>query len=103
MNNKNVYIGGDCEIIIKTCIVDYQEPINGGIPIIIGINIYHFNFQGVYWIHPNGNRFLECESNFLKLWGCESSKDIPFYKEICDDIENILPEKKEIFNSFNLK
>jgi hypothetical protein len=87
----------DEEIILKTSVVDYLESINGGIPILISITIYEFTFQGMYWIHPQGHYFLECEDNFLKLWGVDDTLDLPFYIELCRDIESIIPEKEKIF------
>ncbi len=86
------------EISIKTGIIDYSEPINGGVPINISISIYEFSFEAIYWIHPNGNSLLECEPNFLKLWGVDDTNKIPFYDELVMDIECILPDKNEIFD-----
>jgi hypothetical protein len=88
---------GDDEIIIKTSVIDYLEPINGGVPIMISITIYEFTFQSIYWIHPENHYFLECEDNFLRLWGVNNSLNLPFYIDLCKDIESILPEKKMIF------
>lgn len=86
------------EIPIYTGIIDYGSNINGGISIYISITIYDFTFQASYWIHPNGNTLLECEPDFLKLWGIEDSQNLPFYDELCEDIESIIPNRKEIFN-----
>lgn len=85
------------EIILKSSIIDYLEPINGGVQILISITIYDYSFQGIYWIHPQNISFLECEQNFLKLWGVEETEKLPFYSELCKDIETILPDKNEIF------
>jgi hypothetical protein len=85
------------EIPLRTGIIDYGKPINGGIPIYINLTIYDFTFQSSYWIHPNGNTLLECEPRFLKLWGVEETQDLPFYKELCQDIESIIPPKEDIF------
>jgi hypothetical protein len=87
----------DNEITIKTSIADYLEPVNGGVCVLILLSIYHFNFQGIYWIHPEGHYFLECEANFLKLWGETNTLKLPFYVELCKDIECILPDKKHMF------
>ena len=87
----------DNEITLKTSIGDYLEPINGGVCILIIITLYDFTFQGIYWLHPNGNYFLECEQNFLKLWGVENTLKIPFYIDLCKDIECILPDKEQLF------
>lgn len=88
------------EINISTSIIDYLEPINGGIPIIISITIYEFTFQAIYWIHPESHYFLECENNFLKLWGETETLNLPFYIELCQDIESLLPDKELIFKEF---
>ncbi len=85
------------EIPIHTGVIDYGDIINGGIPIYISITIYDFTFQASYWIHPNGNSLLECEPNFLKLWGCDDTQELPFYTELCKDIESVIPDKQEIF------
>lgn len=90
---------------IKTSVLDYlDEIINGGVSIRIAITIYDFTFNALYWICPNGNRLLEIEPNFLNLFetGLEDSKGLSFYEELCDDIESILPEHKEIFESYNI-
>jgi hypothetical protein len=86
------------EIPLKTGIIDYGTPINGGVPIYINLTIYDFSFEASYWIHPNGNTLLECDPRFLKLWGVEETSKLPFYKELCQDIETILPNKEDIFN-----
>lgn len=96
-NNKVLGKEEGDEIVLKSSIVDYLEPINGGVPIVVTITIYEFTFQGIYWIHPEGHYFLECEDNFLKLWGETDTLNLPFYVELCKDIESILPNKEIIF------
>ena len=96
MNDNPIIIKGN-EITIKSSLIDYLEPINGGIPISICFTILEFTFQGIYFIHPNNNYFLEIEPNFLKLWGCSDTQSLPFYEELCKDIEKILPIKEDIF------
>ena len=86
------------EIPLKTGIIDYGKPINGGIPIYINLTIYDYSFESSYWIHPNGNTLLECDPRFLKLWGASDTESLQFYKELCEDIESILPPKQEIFD-----
>jgi hypothetical protein len=88
------------EIPLRTGIIDYGKPINGGIPVYINLTIYDFSFEASYWIHPNGNYLLECEPRFLKLWGAKATKDLQFYEELCKDIEVILPNKEDIFKEF---
>jgi len=86
------------EISLKTSIIDYSESYNGGVPVNISITIYDFSFESIYWIHPNGKYLLECEPNFLKLWmKSEDTIDLPFYEDLCKDIDSILPDKEEIF------
>lgn len=97
MQNKIIKAEEGDEIVLKTSIVDYLEPMNGGVPVVISITIYEFTFQAIYWIHPAGHYFLECEDNFLKLWGETDTLNLPFYIEICKDIESILPNKELIF------
>lgn len=87
---------------LKTSIVDYLEPMNGGVPISISITLYHFSFQGMYYIHPNGTYILELEEDFLNLWGAEDTTSLPFYEDVCKDIDSILPNKEDIFKEFNV-
>lgn len=88
------------EIPLKTGIIDYGKPINGGIPVYINLTIYDFSFEASYWIHPNGNVLLECEPRFLKLWGADDTQSLQFYDGLCKDIEVILPPKEDIFKEF---
>ncbi len=96
MNEEKVEIAEEA-IIIKSSVVDYMEPINGGVPILVAITIYDFTFQSIYWIHPFLESFLECEDNFLMLWGEDKTEKLPFYDILCKDIESILPDKNDIF------
>lgn len=88
------------ELPVRTGIIDYGTPINGGVPIYISISLYDFSFESCYWIHPNGDVLLECEERFLKLWGVDDTEKLPFYNELCQDIDVILPKKEDIFNEF---
>jgi hypothetical protein len=94
---ENILPNNEEEIVLKSSVIDYLDPINGGVPVLISITLYEFTFQGMYWIHPDGNYFLECEENFLKLWGESDTLSLPFYVELCKDIESILPDKEVIF------
>jgi len=85
------------EIMLKTSIIEYLEPINNGVAVLVSITMYDFSFQGMYWIHPEGHYFLECEPDFLKLWGETETLNLPFYVDLCKDIESILPDKNDIF------
>ena len=96
IDNSPIYIEGS-EIPIQTSIIDYLEPMNGGVPISVCITIYHFTFQGIYFIHPLGSCYLELEPDFLKLWGSVNTITLPFYEELCKDIDFILPNKELIF------
>ncbi len=88
----------DEEILIKTSIIDYLEPINGGISVLVSITLYEYSFQCIYWFHPEGHYFLECEDDFLRLWGEEDTLNLPFYTELCKDIESILPDKNLLYD-----
>ena len=85
---------------IKTAILDYMGELNNGVCISITITLYDYSFQSVYWIHPDGYHTLECEENFLKLFGVTTTERLPFLKELVEDIESILPEKDDIFKEF---
>lgn len=88
------------EITIKTGLVDYKGETNGGVSIIVSFTLYDYSFEGVYWIHPDGYRTLETEPKFLKLFGVDKVDDLPFLELLLNDIDKILPEKKEIFKEF---
>jgi len=88
------------ELEIKTSILDYLGKINNGVSILITFTIYNFSFQGIYWIHPNDYHTLECEHNFLKLFGVEYTDDLPFLDDLIKDIDSILPNKNDIFKEF---
>ena len=86
------------ELTIKTSIIDYQDVVNGGVNILIGITLEDdFTFEGYYWIHPNGNDAIEVDEKFLKLFGIENVEDLPFFEELKKDINSILPDREEIF------
>lgn len=90
------------ELVLKTSIIDFLEEVNGGVSILIGITIYEFTFQCIYWIHPDKLDFLECEKDFLKLFGVEETDKLPFYKELCSDIDILIGDKENIFTEFNI-
>lgn len=90
------------EIVLKTSIIDYMDPINNGITILIGITLYEFTFQAIYWTDKEGMELLECEDRFLRLWGMKNTVDLPFYDFLINDINSILPDKSEIFKEFSI-
>lgn len=89
------------ELTIKSSIIDYSDVVNGGVNIIFTLTLEDdFTFEGMYWIHPNGNYTMEVEDRFLKLFGVETTDDLPFLDDLNKDVESILPPKEEIFEEF---
>lgn len=89
------------EITIKTSLIDYIGECNSGVSIAITLTLENdFTFEAIYWIHPDGQYILEPEDDFLKLFGVQDSKDLPFIKELIVDIDSILEDKEEIFKAF---
>ena len=86
------------ELTIKTSVIDYLEKDDKGLSVLICIGISEFNFQAIYFVSKKGSNFLEAEPNFLKLWGVSETTEIPFYDDLCKDIESIIPSKEELFN-----
>ena len=83
---------------IKTSLINYLEPLHGGIPIHVAITmIEEVSLEAIYWIHPEGVRYLEVHNDFLELFEIESIEDFPFINELMDDIDTILPNHEEIF------
>lgn len=85
---------------IKIYIIDYLDQLNGGIPISLSINIYEYVFHSIYWVHPTEKSRLECDSNFLKLFGVTDTQDLPFLNTLIEDIEYLL-NREEIFKLLN--
>jgi len=90
------------ELVLKTSIIDFLEEVNGGVSILIAITIYEFTFQAIYWIHPDNLDLVECEKDFLKLFGVEETDKLPFYKELCSDIGTLIGNRENIFTEFNI-
>ena len=90
----------DNELNLYTSIIDYVGKIDNGVAILISITIYEFTFQGMYWFDKDNNKILEIENNFLKLFSCLKTDDLPFLNELIEDIESILPDKQEIFEAY---
>jgi hypothetical protein len=86
-------------ILVKTSIINYLEPLHGGIPIHIAITMNDdVSYEAIYWLHPEGIRYLEVYEDFLELFDIESIEELPFLKELMDDIDLILPPHDEIFD-----
>jgi hypothetical protein len=79
------------ELTIKTSVIDYLEENENGISVLICISISDFHFQAIYFVSKKGSNFLEAEPNFLKLWGVSETTEIPFYDDLCKDIETLIP------------
>jgi hypothetical protein len=87
------------EMTIKTSVVDYMSAVNGGVPILMCFNIDEYSFEGVYWIHRNGNRALVIEDRFLRLFGVGDTDDLPFLGELHTEIDAVIGDWEEIFKS----
>ena len=88
-------------MIIKTNLIDWQGVIEGGVAIYIGITIDdNKTYESLYWIHPDGSRTLQTDKEFLKLFNVENEEELIFYDALLDDIDSILPDKKQIFELF---
>jgi hypothetical protein len=78
---------------ISTSIIDYEdEMINGGLSISIGLTIFETSFLAILWLHPSGVTRLECEPDFLKLFGVNNTLELPFYDVLLDDIYTCVPK-----------
>jgi predicted heme/steroid binding protein len=85
---------------ISTSVIEYLGKQNNGVSIAVALTIYDYSFESVYWIHPDGWHTLECDTNFLKLFGVQETEDLPFLHDLVEEIESVLPEKEEIFKEF---
>lgn len=91
------------KVYIKPSLIEYLGEKNNGVSISIALSIYDFSFESIYWIHPEGWHTLECDTNFLKIFGVKETEDLPFLHDLIDEIETVLPSKKEIFKEFLIK
>lgn len=90
------------ELTLKTSVLEYtDEIINNGVIVYIAIDIEIFTFLSIIWINKEGDYYLECEPDFLKVFGASKNTDIPFYTELCNDIISIV-DKEEINKIFNI-
>mgnify|MGYP001803437907 CR=1 FL=1 len=81
------------KFVLKTSLINYEEVVNGGVSILMSLTLQdNFSFQCIYWIHPSGEKMLEIDEKFLKIFGIKESKDLP--------LDKILPEHNEIFKEF---
>ncbi len=81
------------ELELKTSIIDYDDDIiNDGLCVYVGITVFETTFMSMIWIHYTGHKVLDCEDNFLKLFGVQSTQELPFYQLLIDDISAILPD-----------
>ncbi len=90
------------EITIKSSIIDYIGELKGGVAIHISLTLEDkHTFEAVYWIHPDGRAEIEIDEIFVsKLFGSETVEELPFYDELMEDIDSILPDKNELFGEF---
>lgn len=86
---------------IKTSLIDWIGPLEGGVGALIGITLNDKKtIDGVYWVHPDGRRGIKLEHIFLRYLRVQKEEDIPFIEDLLNDIDAILPPREEIFQQF---
>ena len=84
-------------------IVDYIGKLEGGIGVILSVNINEHVFQMIYWFNKEGERRLVADENFLKLNDIKSMEEYSDLKNLIMYIDyKILPPREEIYKEFNI-
>lgn len=81
-------------ITLKTYIIDYLDPVDGGIPINIGLDLEGVIFSAIYWVHESAPSIFEVDDKFLKVFGVQETKELPFLDMVVKDIETQINRTK---------
>jgi hypothetical protein len=86
------------EVSLRTQNQYIYETINNGVSVELLITLNdEFAFDAIFWKNEKGEKILEIEDNFLKIFGVSRIEDLPFLNELYQDIEFIIPPDKELF------
>ena len=87
------------QLTIKPSLVEVLGVDSGGVSCNVALTLEDdFTFESVYWAHPNGNRAIETEERFLRLFGAETTDALPFYDDLLNWVAVSLPTLDELFN-----
>lgn len=85
------------QITIKPSLVEVLGMDSGGVSCNVALTLEDdFSFESVYWAHPNGNRVIETEERFLRLFGAASTAELPFYEDLLVWVAVSLPTLDEL-------
>lgn len=93
------------EIDVQANLIEAMDPVNGGVPLAIAIILQQqYTFEAMYWIHPNGEEWLEAEPRLTQLFGAETTDALPaeIHKAFLSEINAAIPPRAEIFAQYGL-
>jgi len=95
---------GKTENSISVSLVDYIGKIDDGVAVILSLMINSEQYEMVYWFNRENNKHIKIEKKFYEHY--PAIKDIYDYEYLIDLLyhidTNILPNKEEIFSTFNV-
>jgi len=90
------------KINISVSLIDYIGEFDGGVGVILSLNLNDELYEMLYWFNPQNKRLFLIEDKFYQHF--PEIRDIQEYEYFIDLLYHIdteiLPDKQEIFNEF---
>lgn len=84
-------------------IVDYIGKLEGGIGVILSVNVNEHIFQMIYWFNKEGDRRLVADEDFLSLNNIKNMEEYQDLKNLIMYIDyKVLPPREEIYKEFDI-